>query len=754
MGLDDTILEFMKKLGLSDDEVRVYLAVLGAGRLALGDVSFLTGLPLDACKGVLDRLVELRFLRRVPGDVDGFVPLNPFLAGFLIVYEDLGNLLEGLREVLSSRVEDLSERLENSKSSSLDEISRLIRLRLDNLKSFVEEFTSLMGSRFEKCADSFRDLSVSVEETIHSLLSTGIVSMSDVERFEDVKSFSLSEITSEFISSVDEDTGSLEDLVSKTISAVIEEVHSRLELVKLRFSAALSDHRMRHEKSNSDLESRIGSVLDEDLNALKHSVEEIESSVLGMLRIVLEITDEKVEHFKTKYLETLNGLLNEYLDVLTSFEPRVKSIVDGLENVSSDLIRSTSVLASRRKAFASVVLKGDAFLEELNNQTKNLHEMAKSLGADFRSIISNQIVSAQEITDQISKSFTSFVDEKTSIVKDEVSRVEQKVKESLAQAPSRIKSRVFDTLSEIIRSDNEDCEKTCAQLEHEAGGYIDGAFKSVKDTLVSFESGTKDIFSTHKNNIRNRIKLLEYSVLHLRKKIAQMLQTNAFEYDQMIDELYHNLSTSVNQRVGVYINELDPFEERLASRISESYTESLDAVNRNVNDLLERTASILTQIEKKEEILRKIWEASYTLPIQDVKTWSLIGEEAIVAHIKSMVRRTKKNILIVSPELIPEILEELINVKRLKATVVSNIDLKVFESVIRHFSRQGNVKFLHYPNKDLWCVIRDNDEVLFAPVSAKEEMVAVVSEQYGYVRFNRELTAPMVLTKSKEIKIS
>ncbi|MHA1603551.1 MAG: hypothetical protein ACTSWF_02735 [Candidatus Freyarchaeota archaeon] len=578
--------------------------------------------------------------------------------------------------------------------------------------------------------------------------------MSDVERFEDVKSFSLSEITSEFISSVDEDTGLLEDLVSKTISAVIEEVHSRLELVKLRFSAVLSDHRMRYEKSNSDLESRIRSVLDEDLNALKRSVEEIESSVLGMLRIVLEITDEKVEHFKAMYLETLNGLLNEYLDVLTSFEPRVKSIIDGLENVSSDLIRSTSVLASRRKAFTSVVLKGDAFLEELNKQTKNLHEMTKSLGADFRSIISNQIVSAQEITDQISKTFTSFVDEKTSIVKGEVSRVEQKVKESLAQAPSRIKSKVSDTLSEIIRTDNEDCEKTCTQLEHEAGGYIDGAFKSVNATLVLFESGMRDIFSTHINNIRNRIKLLEYSVLHLRKKIAQMLQTNAFEYDQMIDELYYNLSTSVNQRVGAYINELDPFEERLASRISESYTESLDAVNRNVNDLLERTASILTQIEKNEEILRKIWEASYTLPLQDVKTWSLIGEEAIVAHIKSMVRRTKKNILIVSPELIPEILEELINVKRLKATVVSNIDLKVFESVIRHFSRQGNVKFLHYPNKDLWCVIRDNDEVLFTPVSAKEEMVAVVSEQYGYVKFNRELTAPMVLTKSKEIKIS
>ena len=72
MAVDEAILEFMKKLDLRDDEVRVYLAVLGAGRLAMGDVASLTGLSVDVCRGILDRLVELRFVRRFPGKVDGF----------------------------------------------------------------------------------------------------------------------------------------------------------------------------------------------------------------------------------------------------------------------------------------------------------------------------------------------------------------------------------------------------------------------------------------------------------------------------------------------------------------------------------------------------------------------------------------------------------------------------------------------------------------------------------------------------------
>ncbi len=754
MAVDEIVLEFMKKLDLSDDEVRVYLAVLGAGRLALGDASSLTGLSVDVCRTVLDRLVELRFVRRVSGEVEGFVALNPFLAGFLIVYEELDSFLEGLRDVLSSRCDEVYGRLDEGKNSSVEEISRLALLRVDNLKSFVDEFTGLLGSRFEGSADSFRDLSVSVEEAIHSLLSTSMVGMGDVEHFEERKSFNLSDVTSEFISNVDEDIGSLEDLSSKTFSSFIAEIRKRFELIRLRFASVLFNYRSQHDKLNSDLDNKVRIILEEDLRALKSLIEEVQSIIFSTLRVILEIAGERVESFKSRYLETLDGLLNEYLDVLTSFEPRVKSILEGLESISLDLTRSTSVLASRRKAFTNVVLKGDAFLEELNNQTREIYEKAKGLIADYQGVVSDQIVSAQEITDRISKSFSTFVDEKTDTIRGEVEKVEQKFKDGITPKSSLIESKISDNVSEVIKTNNDDCEKICTQLEQEIGNYIDHAFKNVMDALSSFETGSKELFSTHNDNIKNKVKLLEYSVLYLRKNLSQMLQNNAFEYDKMTDELYNNLANSIKQKIGPYLEELSPFEEKITSIISEIYRESRDALDSDVRDINERTANIASQIERKEEILRKIWENSYSFIDQDVKTWPLIGEKAIIAHTKSMVGRTKKNIIIISPELIPEILEELLNVTRFKATIISDVDLKVFESVIKHFSRQGNVKFFNYPNRDLWYVIRDNDEVLFAPVTPKEETLAVVSEQQGYIKLTQELTKPKVLSKSKEIKIS
>lgn len=221
----------------------------------------------------------------------------------------------------------------------------------------------------------------------------------------------------------------------------------------------------------------------------------------------------------------------------------------------------------------------------------------------------------------------------------------------------------------------------------------------------------------------------------------------------MIDGLYVDFSTSINQQTSPYIEELSPFEEKIASIITKSYTESKEIVDKNLKDLIEKSENITSQVGKKEEILRKIWEASYNSFTMDTKTWPLIGEKAIIAHTKSMAKRTKKNMIIISPEPIPEILEELLNIKDFKTTVASNIDMKVFESVIKHFSRQGNVKFLNYPNKDIWCVIRDKEEVLFAPVTSREEIVAIVSEQQGYIKFNQEIITPMVFSKSKEIKI-
>ncbi|WXG40154.1 MAG: hypothetical protein WED07_04915 [Candidatus Freyarchaeum deiterrae] len=753
MGLDEVISEFMKKLDLREDEVKVYLAVLGASRLALGDVSFLTGLSVDACKSILDRLVELRFVRKTPGEVEGFVALNPFLAGFLITYEDLSSSFEDLRDTVGLRYQDLFERLEKGKNSSVEEISHVTHTRVENLKSFVEDFSKIMASRFEESADAFRGLSVSIEEAIHSTLSTGIVSMNDIERLEEKKSFNLLDITSEFTSNVEGDISSLVDLTGNTLSAFIKDIHSRFELIKLQFASILTDHRSRHEKNNSDLNNKIRVIMDEDSNDLRKSVEEVEASILDLLKTILDITGEKAESFKNKYLETLNGLRNEYLDVLASFEPRVRSIIEGLQNVSQDLSNSVSSLSPRKKAFTGAILKGDAFLDELNGQTKNIYETVKNLNADYRKAISDQISSANEITEQISKSFSTFLDEKTNDAKVEISNVEQKVKERITLKYPPIESKISDRVSEIIRNNSDDYEKVSAQLEQEIGNYIDNAYKNVNEALSSFENGSKELFSTHKNNIRNRIKLLEYSVLYLRKKLAQLLQSNAFEYDKMIDGLYVDFSTSINQQTSPYIEELSPFEEKIASIITKSYTESKEIVDKNLKDLIEKSENITSQVGKKEEILRKIWEASYNSFTMDTKTWPLIGEKAIIAHTKSMAKRTKKNMIIISPEPIPEILEELLNIKDFKTTVASNIDMKVFESVIKHFSRQGNVKFLNYPNKDIWCVIRDKEEVLFAPVTSREEIVAIVSEQQGYIKFNQEIITPMVFSKSKEIKI-
>lgn len=753
MSLDEVILEFMKKLDLKEDEVKVYLTVLGAGRLALGDVSFSTGFSVDVCKSVLDRLVELRFVRRVTGEVEGFVALNPFLAGFLIVYEDLTVLLEDLRKVAGSRYQELFVSLDKSKTLSVEEISRVTRERVENLKAFVEDFSKIMGSKFGESADSFRGLSVSVEEAIHSLLSTGMVSMSDVERFEEKKSFSLRDITSEFISNLEQDIASLEPLTGKTLSAFIEEIHSRFEFIKLQFANVLGEHRSRHEKNNLELDNKIRGIIDTDLSVLRSSIEEVESSILDIVKIILDITDKKLETFINEYLENLNGLRNQYLDVLTSFEPRVKSIIESLENVSFDLTRSTSALGSRKRAFASVVFKGDAYLEELKEQTKNISEKIKSLNTEYHKVLSDQAASANEITERITKGLSTFVQEKTNNVKVEISSVERKVKENISPKLPLLNTQITNNFSEAIRTNNDDYEKVCTKMEQEIRNYVDNAFKNFNEALSSFEGGSKELFSTYKNNIRNRIKLLEYNVLYLRKKLAQMLQINAFEYDKMIDELYNNLTNSLKQKTEPYIEELGPFEEKIASIITKSYTESKETVDKNIRDLIDKSTSIISHVGRREEILKGIWEASYKLFIPNVKTWSLIGEKAIIAHTKSMARRTKKSMMIISPELIPEVLEELLNVRDFKATIVSNIDKRVFESVIKHFSRQGNVKFLNYPNKDLWCVIRDKDEVLFAPITTKEEIVAVVSEQQGYIKFNLETIMPMVLSKSKEIKI-
>ncbi|MHA1688351.1 MAG: hypothetical protein ACTSUN_03275, partial [Promethearchaeota archaeon] len=305
-----------------------------------------------------------------------------------------------------------------------------------------------------------------------------------------------------------------------------------------------------------------------------------------------------------------------------------------------------------------------------------------------------------------------------------------------------------------------------------------------KDIKTKNEDWIKDVegkFTTGKRNVSNLVESIISDIDNFVAKRKKVEEDRLKKIRTDFDNSKTFITENINLQITTWNEASDDMETRLenllnahkttcqenASTLQKQLTETIGATINAEKDIFSdfnanfiKTINEATEVaETNEEKLKEIHRASAAIkePVK-ITTWHTVGMKALISNIKDMIYRVKSSIIIVTPEVIPEILKFVSEIayqkKAARFMLTSNFDLGVYGPILNKMKLLGNIQFrqLGTPG-EYYAVTRDAEEVIIAPATKDEaQLISVVSTQESYAKLYSQFIGPIFTGHSRPIK--
>ena len=266
--------------------------------------------------------------------------------------------------------------------------------------------------------------------------------------------------------------------------------------------------------------------------------------------------------------------------------------------------------------------------------------------------------------------------------------------------------------------------------------------------------------------VEKKIDATPLTLIDNKEMFVQYVKSGVEEQKQKLIQKYANGDQSDLSKK----NELEDSIENLITTVTsisfdlikEAENKGKQVMKKAISSALIPALQYLSEVKTNVDI---IYEASRGLDIEEkeIPTDILFGESAVLSMMKDLILRTKSNINILMPK--PEIqslilIANLVNRKRVKASIVGNFE-KCPKSVMERLkpspSTIGTVTLRQSKEITTWAVIRDSEEIVFAPdVNPNDLMVGiwVLSETPGLEQLIQQFSTEIRTLGSKARNIS
>ena len=144
-----------------------------------------------------------------------------------------------------------------------------------------------------------------------------------------------------------------------------------------------------------------------------------------------------------------------------------------------------------------------------------------------------------------------------------------------------------------------------------------------------------------------------------------------------------------------------------------------------------------------------------SMSFRDGKTWLLKSHQDLMHQIEEMLKNAKKFISIVIPDF-QDLPLNLIKrmAEKIPVAIIARI-LQVAKNDVRELL-QLNVEVRQRPEMDLYAVVRDNEEIGFAPVGFNiqekvESTIALISTNPMWIKFLKQIIEPHIIGRAQRI---
>lgn len=647
-------------------------------------------------------------------------------------------LLLGMGKKIDSAASGVSEKAINTVVSSIpaleSEVQKVLERVLKKSSGAEKTFTTEVKDLFSEVVQRHKNHLVNeLKETLKK--QAGIEKASSEDDLRKIGD-DIGEIFSNTVKGAELELGKSSVATASTIPKLTDYCSSIETLVKKIESAI--DASFKQFVYESDTTGKTFKEL------LSKQGESSESSLMEISQKTNEqqtVTAKEVNDLVSEAHNNLNSILTSNLDDMDQSVQRVKS------DLSELAVQSTKSIETTRSATQTNINN------QISTTVKANREAMESMANNMRSVLSSIAKGLDDSTASLQKELDSLAIQSVDEIKSITGEYTKKVSESRESASNRIDQIAGEGAKDL----NELSTKHTSETLNAISPITIAVTKTTNTSLESFKSEALGARERFQGIISTHLQEYEREAFGAGGTCGYLL-TRSYEKHRevsMVDERKMSETLLTNQT-------------RSENAINKTNTSLTGVIERNEALIKDESKGVLTSFRDSidklrkasagaERVLHSAWmELEKTPQYASEKTWPAITKTAIMAAMQEMVKRTRNHIVIVLPTIQEAPLGDIKSVK--KATRVTLVlssmtgDQKETE-MLAEMTKQANITIRVGPNLSCFGCSRDNEEMLFAPVTEKdEELVGVVSSMENYVQFFDRIVLPALLGSSHDIK--
>ncbi|TFG27136.1 MAG: hypothetical protein EU532_08155 [Promethearchaeota archaeon] len=751
MSLKEFTKEVFTRYGLTEDDIKVYLMYLRTPRATISEafLSFEEGeIEYARVEQITNMLVEKSFLKRISGIVDRYIPLEPYFELFTNESEIFRNEIAKIKDNVLTDQSNRFDKLEAIQNKSIEEVEEAVKNQVEDFFTDSDSKNSSKKERIDKATARFTETSKALEANLHSIhnsleselknISQSFINDNETEinRAKDDLNKLIADLLGDFSNRI----GELEKELKKDLDGHVERHKNIANELKPKMEQILEKYLERMDKVITDLKKRISNLLTEHINHVKSTTGKIESDVhLKMDDRHLKLR-EQVNSYRDRALTLLENLLNtsnmfsDFSEDITKqglffTKGKKRKFIERWDRIKNDV-------ASLSRPFK------DDFIDDCNSHIRATQTTVEELKTD--------------VTDVMGKENTSLATETTDLDK----RAQDEISAELETLATDMSGEIDTTLQSGVKDCNDTSIKLKDSLENKLKQHnkqYDEAINRHKDDSLKYytkfdgeiklknDNWTKNVEGKFTNGkqecsgkIDAEIKLWNEESADMNTMLVNMLEDHKNKYQSNAGTLQNSLSTTTRDTI-----------QNVKDAIADFTLQFMNSID-DVTELA----------ETNEEKLKDIHTTSSSIPeISQVSTWHTIGLDALIACIKDAVYRTKSSIIIVTPVVLPEILQVLSEFayqrKAARFMLTCHWDMQAYGDIVKKMMQLGNIQFRNLTSAgEYFAVTRDAEEVILAPYAEQEtEVISIVSNHPAYAKLYSQFIGPIFQASSRPVKL-
>jgi hypothetical protein len=698
MSLKEKLPEIFTRYGLTEEEFLVYVVFLGLPQATIGEVAFILNKEeegIESIQKIADKLDQLKFIKKLPGVVERYIPLEPYFELFAkessVYREEIANIKDNALGDQSKRF----ERLEGIEKNAVGEIDKAVNDQVKDffkdsdthdvdkkgvitnankrftdtgkaLENFIQKLTFAARDRFTttgkqlekdlqailfKGRDRYEATSKALEANLHKHIDENYEKFKNEVNARDADAKKVWDTNSAKVTNTNKELNTTLDQISAAhvsqSKALEANLHKITDDLNAQLKSIANEFKAQYDGGIGEQKGTLNKIIDDLLNDVAQRLSKLEMECKKDL-------DAHVDHHK----EHAEGLKPKLDEILEKYIMRMKNVVEDLKKTISKLLleQMDHVNETTTKLANQVNERIEARQTQLMNQVKafehntvilidNLRDISDKL-SELGTILSSRGSAWKALFLGRHKVWLERYDE----IQARVSKISGSMKDDFQNSTAKYieetgvtKGTLQNEVSEITTKENDGLRTETTNLDRKQKEIINAELEGLAGDLSRETDAT----------LAHNIKHCQETTVKLKLSLEKSLHTHKEDYDVAVNKHrqtglkhYDTCNADVKKNVDSWYANMDRDHQRAKADTSAEVANQI----RDINDHLTKTKDKNTgqardferDVKDVETNQRKIFDDQLRTVLDDFKACKTNISEKINTEIGLIKDETKQ----------------------------------------------------------------------------------------------------------------